>query len=483
MTSTCGGYQILRTLGSGGNAVVKEVEKDGNRYAMKIFEPSPAEKQKLLKSIRDETNLVRDLSIPGIPKTYELQEDAVWVKSNGSQRNVSFLIMELVQGVELIDFLNQAKRQNDDIIRYIFQELGKTLFAIHKSGIAHRDIKPENVLLTRDYQVKIIDFGFGINLAGRTGTGFTSTYLGTPMYMCPEIVNRDQYQSSDADLFALGVTLIVARLVTYPFDNACRDDAKYMKIVSDKTNSQNFWNAYKKAIPGITDEFMDLVTAMIAENPAARPTMAEFLGHPWMRGEAPSQEEFGQLCGKFINQADHARDAEQNANGIDFQIPSAERNRRGGEGEGPQFNDEFFESHTFRQLDKSQLTDKFFVVNTMPLDVMSQLYELISDKGFQPKISSKSWKIKFEGKVEPKVMEMEEEKFDEEEESKEEVKKEAVTIAPATAALEAEIYEVEEGEKYLVNFRRKYGSVLVHGDVFNELKEEFTKQATEFAEK
>ena len=123
----------------------------------------------------------------------------------------------------------------------------------------------------------------------------------------------------------------------------------------------------------------------------------------------------------------------------------------------------------------------------MPLDVMSQLYELISDKGFQPKISNKSWKIKFEGKVEPKVIQMEEQEGPEEEESKEEskeeVKKEPVTIAPATAALEAEIYEIEEGEKYLVNFRRKYGSVLVHGDVFNELKEEFSKQAAEFAEK
>ena len=119
----------------------------------------------------------------------------------------------------------------------------------------------------------------------------------------------------------------------------------------------------------------------------------------------------------------------------------------------------------------------------MPLDVMSQLYELISDKGYQPKVSSKSWKIKFEGKVEPKVIEMEEEKFDEEEESKEGVKKVAVEMAPATAALEAEIYEIEEGEKYLVNFRRKFGSVLVHGDVFNELKTEFTKTAAEFAEK
>ena len=425
MPATCGGYNILRTLGAGGNAVVKEVEKDGNRYAMKIFEPSPAEKQKLLKSIRDETSLVRDLSINGIPKTYELQEDAVWTKSNGQQRNVSFLVMELVQGVELIDFLNQAKRQDDVIIRYIFQELGRTLFQLHKAGIAHRDLKPENVLLTNDFQVKIIDFGFGIELAGRTGHGFASTYLGTPMYMCPEIVSRDQYQASDADLFALGVTLIVARLVTYPFDNASREDPKYMKIVGDKTNSNNFWAAYRKAIPGISQEFVDLVTAMIAEQPAGRPTMAEFLGHPWMRGQTISQDEFGQHCAKFIEAANSARDAEQNSNGIDFQIPSAERNRRGGEGEGPEFNDEFFERHTFKKLDKSQLTDKFFIVNSQPLDAISQLYELISDKGFEPKVSEKSWKIKFNGKVEPKVMEMEEEKFDEEEESKEakEVKK------------------------------------------------------------
>lgn len=258
----------------------------------------------------------------------------------------------------------------------------------------------------------------------------------------------------------------MARLVAYPFDRAVKDDPKYMKIVSDKTNSGMFWNAYKKAIPGIDDDFVDLVTSMIAENPASRPTMAEFLGSPWMRKPCVSQEEFGALCGKFIDAANSARDSEQNGNGIDFQIPSAERNRRGGEGEGPEFNDEFFEKHTFKQLDKTQLTDKFFVVNTMPLDVMSQLYELIKDKGFDPKVSDKSWKIKFEGKVEAKEIEMEEMKAEEEEESKEEVKTEAKKVETASASMEAEIYELEEGDKYLVNFRRKYGSVLVHADVF-----------------
>ena len=97
---------------------------------------------------------------------------------------------------------------------------------------------------------------------------------------------------------------------------------------------------------------------------------------------------------------------------------------------------------------------------------MSQLYELIKDKGFDPKVSDKSWKIKFEGKVEAKEIEMEEVKAEEEEESKEEVKTEAKKVETASASMEAEIYELEEGDKYLVNFRRKYGSVLVHADVF-----------------
>lgn len=52
----------------------------------------------------------------------------------------------------------------------------------------------------------------------------------------------------------------MARLVAYPFDRAVKDDPKYMKIVSDKTNSGLFWNAYKKAIPNIDDDFVDLVT-------------------------------------------------------------------------------------------------------------------------------------------------------------------------------------------------------------------------------
>ena len=68
------------------------------------------------------------------------------------------------------------------------------LHKLHQAGIAHRDIKPENVMLTEnDFGVKLIDLGYGISLAGRRKDGFTSTCLGTDMYMAPEILAGKLY--------------------------------------------------------------------------------------------------------------------------------------------------------------------------------------------------------------------------------------------------------------------------------------------------
>jgi len=67
MTSTCGDYEIKRTLGFGGNAVVKLVEKGGTEYAMKIFEPHPTEREELLKKTKEEMSVVQNLKIEAIP--------------------------------------------------------------------------------------------------------------------------------------------------------------------------------------------------------------------------------------------------------------------------------------------------------------------------------------------------------------------------------------------------------------------------------
>ena len=83
MTATCGDYEITRTLGFGGNAVVKLVEKDGVEYAMKIFEPHPTERDEVIQKTKDEMAVVQNLKIDAIPTYYEFVESATWTKKNG----------------------------------------------------------------------------------------------------------------------------------------------------------------------------------------------------------------------------------------------------------------------------------------------------------------------------------------------------------------------------------------------------------------
>jgi len=101
--------------------------------------------------------------------------------------------MEVLEGIELLDFLNQFIDKNiselpDSQLRYIFLKIGDSINQLHKAGVAHRDIKLQNMMITQDYDIKLIDFGFGCQLSGKKGNGFMKTNLGTPMYKAPEVI-------------------------------------------------------------------------------------------------------------------------------------------------------------------------------------------------------------------------------------------------------------------------------------------------------
>ena len=121
--------------------------------------------------------------------------------------------MELIEGVELIDFFNATKRQDEKYLRFIFIQIARALHELHSSGLAHRDIKPENIMITKEFAIKIIDLGFAVSLSGHTSDGFNRTRLGTEGYMAPEIVEGKPYQGSDIDIFAFGTMLLVLRIM------------------------------------------------------------------------------------------------------------------------------------------------------------------------------------------------------------------------------------------------------------------------------
>ena len=84
----------------------------------------------------------------------------------------------------------------DNYARNIFLKVCNALHKLHKAGIAHRDIKPENIMITKEHKIVLIDLGHGKYLNGNDGTGFMQTYVGTDMYMAPEIIKGEAYQGS-----------------------------------------------------------------------------------------------------------------------------------------------------------------------------------------------------------------------------------------------------------------------------------------------
>lgn len=197
--------------------------------------------------------------------------------------------MDLVEGIELIDFLNASKRQADPVVRYIFLELGRILNLMHQAGIAHRDLKPENVMVTRDLQLKVIDLGYGVKHEGTEKQGFSKTRLGTPMYMAPEIESGKPYQGADADVFAFGTMLFVSKCIAYPWERATKTDVDYVAISSDKGSNEQFWQKYQGSVPTLTNEFKDVVNSAVQRVPT-RATLVDVLGFPWMKGETMTKE-------------------------------------------------------------------------------------------------------------------------------------------------------------------------------------------------
>jgi serine/threonine protein kinase len=126
-------------------------------------------------------------------KYYDCNMETTEVKENGNEKKVAYIAMEPIRGGELFDYVANSGAFNERFSRYYFKQMLTGLHYLHKNGMAHRDLKPENVMLSEKYEVKVIDFGFTCNIAGRNGSGSNSSGVGTPGYMAPEILQKRPY--------------------------------------------------------------------------------------------------------------------------------------------------------------------------------------------------------------------------------------------------------------------------------------------------
>jgi|SRR5579875_1246708 len=179
--------------------------------------------------------------------------------------NEVFLVMEYVQGQSLRQRMREPLSMREFLP--IAVQCVAALAAAHRSGIQHRDIKPENILLTREGQVKVLDFGVARRLPGDTeGTTVDSLagegLMGTIIYMAPEII--EQRQSDDrADIFSLGVVFYEALTGRHPFRAPTLFDTS-RRIVSHEPEPASKFNT---SVPLRLDA---IVARMLAKRAADR---------------------------------------------------------------------------------------------------------------------------------------------------------------------------------------------------------------------
>ncbi|KAM9786180.1 NUAK family SNF1-like kinase 1 [Neosynchiropus ocellatus] len=202
-------FEVMETLGKG---TYGKVKKAVERASLKTVAIKSIRKERITDEldrihIQREVEITSSLRHANIIRFYEVFES----------RDKIVIVMEFASRGELYDHIQEKGKLPEADARSIFRQITSAVHYCHKNGVVHRDLKLENILLDKDLNVKLADFG----LSNRYQSGaMLQTYCGSPLYAAPEIVKGLPYQGPEVDCWALGVLLYALVYSSMPFDGA-----------------------------------------------------------------------------------------------------------------------------------------------------------------------------------------------------------------------------------------------------------------------
>ena len=159
---------------------------------------------------------------------------------------------------------------SEDAGRYFLKQMLSALDYLHSSkSTCHRDLKLENILIDRDVNFKILDFGLSCKGDVTNVTGA----VGSPNYVAPEILQSKHYDGTKADIFSLGVLLFIIVIGKFPHGQKILND-RFYKLIAEKR-----YDEYLKLVQAnhTSAEFKDLIFQLLARNPEERPSVKQIL--------------------------------------------------------------------------------------------------------------------------------------------------------------------------------------------------------------
>ncbi|KAH9247166.1 hypothetical protein BASA81_015250 [Batrachochytrium salamandrivorans] len=261
-----GPYVLGKTLGVGSTGRVKlgiHIETN-HRVAIKIIskeslDPNIKEIKKgdMNRKLEREITIMKLIKHPNVLQLFDVYETAKEL----------FLVLEHVEGGELFDYLVKKGRLSNSEAVGFFQQIIMGVEYCHRHLICHRDLKPENLLLDKDRNVKVADFGMA---SMQVPSKMLETSCGSPHYASPEIIKGMRYDGASSDIWSCGVILYALVTGNLPFD-----DENIRRLLNKVKTGMYF-------IPEHVDaDARDLIKRMLVISPEKRITMKEVMQHRW----------------------------------------------------------------------------------------------------------------------------------------------------------------------------------------------------------
>ncbi|CAM9548995.1 unnamed protein product, partial [Scytosiphon promiscuus] len=255
-------YRLGKVVGEGSFAQVRVAwhKLTGQRVAVKTYEKAKIKDENQWKRISQEVKLMEKLNHPRVIRLFETAESSKRIH----------LVMEYADGGNLCSYVKRRKRLDEGEAQRIFQELLEGVEYMHGVDIVHRDIKLENVLLGGNGRTnaKLVDFGFSAHVKNRR---LLHVFCGTPSYMAPEIIKRQEYEGKPVDLWSLGVVLYAMLCGCFPFSGP-----RYPELY------KNISKGVFRLPDWLSPTAISLLRGMLVTDPTRRLTLRQVCAHPWV---------------------------------------------------------------------------------------------------------------------------------------------------------------------------------------------------------
>lgn len=259
-------YLLGETLGSGtfGKVKVGIHQLTGHKVAIKVMNRQKIKSLDVVGKIRREIQNLKLFRHPHIIKLYQVI----------STPSDIFMVMEYVGGGELFDYIVKRGKLKENDAKRFFQQIISGVDYCHRHMIVHRDLKPENLLLDKQLNVKIADFGLSNMMMDGE---FLRTSCGSPNYAAPEVISGKLYAGPEVDIWSSGVILFALLCGTLPFDDE-HVPSLFRKIKSGHYYTPDY----------VSKQASSLIAKMLVVDPIQRATIKDIREDEWFKDDLPT---------------------------------------------------------------------------------------------------------------------------------------------------------------------------------------------------